>query len=1347
MNHILKSYQKRLTNLTGKNKSVLLFRIPGSHFIDIHKFNFLNKKPSFSIIENLVLKKTATLCPEFDSRDQDVNLLSRNLKKLLRTDKFLFEEQGTRDLHIGWPFIRGKFSDGTPVRAALTFIPVELLLNNGNWELHTRSDIGISLNKSFLLSYGHYNEVRIPDELLEFSLESFDNDLTVFRTSLYQLFNDSTIEFNFNRDNFMDELTSFTEFNKKEFDEDHKAGELKLYPEAVLGIFPQSGSNLVPDYDKLLTSSYFEDLNDFFEKRTLSGEDLKHSPYYFLGQVSEEKTFTPFPIDAHQENAIKALKKGYSIVVQGPPGTGKSQLICNLMADYMARGKNVLVVCQKRAALDVVHDRLAEKNMTDFIGLVHDFKSDRKQIYEKIARQIRRIPDYQNQNNSLDLVQLERRFRTVSIRIDQIAEELEEYKTALFRDDECGLSVKELYLTSSFNDPTINLKLEYRNFNFNTVEEFLVKLREYTQYGSLFNRTDYPLRDRKSFKGYGISELKKMEGILEELPLLQKEIAEKTTELFGIPIKIEEGQSILSKQATITEMLNLLNDDKVFSFFQNMAEFSDKETNLLWLTNNERVLLDCYKGEGPEISLPSHQLGKFQETLERSLEARKGLVKFVKWKLFSEDNHYINDVLIANGLPKNKEGIRILVDKIDSRLNLEHNLSKLKEKKWLSDIPKTFEKIGFQNWFHLKKEAIKAKLIFNSLRQFREYFNVSKLTYTDLKNTLEALFKILYEIPKREEIWLLYFSKNQISNILNFPALADTIRETLKKNFDALCEFDNLKEQLLPYEREVIDRAIDEAGTDDIGAIEELFVNSLKIAWIDHIEAKYPVLRYVSSLKLKKMETEFQNLVIEKLDICSEILMLKAREKTYETIEYNRLNNRVTYRDLDHQVNKKKRIWPMRKLIENHHEEIFKLIPCWMASPESVSAIFPMETPFDLIIFDEASQCFVEQGIPAMYRGKQLVIAGDNKQLRPNDLYRVRYDEDIDEDPNLEISSVLELAERHLMNIQLKGHYRSKSLDLIDFSNQKFYNGSLRLLPDLKTVNAGHPAIEYINVSGQWDNNCNEIEADKVVTLLQTYCSEYPEKSIGIVTFNARQQELIMDKMDDWAMQQKIVFPPGIFVKNIENVQGDERDIIIFSTGYGMNAEGKMMMQFGSLNAEFGENRLNVAITRAREKIIIVSSILPQQLKVSEAKNAGPKILREYMEYAVDVAEGRFKPTILNDNTKKPVWFLKSRIIDWARKNLQEYVIAEEMPFSDLTVKKENLFVCLIITDDDIYHQSTSAKDFHVYTPLNLQSKHWKIFYINSRQFWHDKEVVFEALIKFIKKNSEDFETAGSSPV
>ena len=184
------------------------------------------------------------------------------------------------------------------------------------------------------------------------------------------------------------------------------------------------------------------------------------------------------------------------------------------------------------------------------------------------------------------------------------------------------------------------------------------------------------------------------------------------------------------------------------------------------------------------------------------------------------------------------------------------------------------------------------------------------------------------------------------------------------------------------------------------------------------------------------VQEELQQSVKKKQELSNEILLMKARERVYKNVEYNRLNNRVTYRDVYHQVTKKRRVWPVRKLIANFPREVFDLIPCWLASPESSSAIFPMDKMFDLVIFDEASQCFVENGLPAMYRGKQVVVAGDEKQLRPNDLYKVRWEDENDEDiPELDFDSLLNLSSQYLMQVQLNGHYRSKTLDLISFSN------------------------------------------------------------------------------------------------------------------------------------------------------------------------------------------------------------------------------------------------------------------------------------------------------------------------
>jgi hypothetical protein len=200
--------------------------------MDIHEFSFLNGERSFSIINALIAGKEKKLCPVLDSRVEASNESSSRLKKIARTDRFVFEERGSNDLHVGWPFVRGKFSDGTLVSCPLIFFPVRLERINNQWVLKPRKDAGFTFNKSFLLSYAFHNQLSLEEELLETNFEDFDSDSTVFRTQIYQLLKDK-IELNFNPDNFRDELSSFSTYKRDEFNQAHKNGELKLYPEAV----------------------------------------------------------------------------------------------------------------------------------------------------------------------------------------------------------------------------------------------------------------------------------------------------------------------------------------------------------------------------------------------------------------------------------------------------------------------------------------------------------------------------------------------------------------------------------------------------------------------------------------------------------------------------------------------------------------------------------------------------------------------------------------------------------------------------------------------------------------------------------------------------------------------------------------------------------------------------------------------------------------------------------------------------------------------------------------------------------------------------------------------------------
>src|SRR5690606_32839688 len=390
------------------------------------------------------------------------------------------------------------------------------------------------------------------------------------------------------------------------------------------------------------------------------------------------------------------------------------------------------------------------------------------------------------------------------------------------------------------------------------------------------------------------------------------------------------------------------------------------------------------------------------------------------------------------------------------------------------------------------KLAVRAKIIFNTIREVNELIDPTTLSRYDFNRIFHQLLSICSEIPGRKAVWLKHLTPFQIRQLIHDPSLADEFVDTLKRDFDNLCEFDKLKESLTETEVEVMHKLYNRLGWWTYEKLEALLRNSLALHWIDYIETKHPILRIVSSTRMEELQAELWQSVREKQRLSRDIILLRTREQVYSESEYNRLNNRVTYRDLYHQVTKQKKLWPLRKVVTEMQGELLRLVPCWLASPEAVSAIFPMKEIFDLVIFDEASQCFAERGIPAMYRGSQVVIAGDAKQLGPFELYQVRWEEEGADAPGTEVDSLLELAERDLDGVSLQGHYRSRSPELIDFSNRHFYDGTLRQLPDRHLRNRNEPAIQYLKVDGVWESNRNQVEAETVVAQVYHFLTEHP---------------------------------------------------------------------------------------------------------------------------------------------------------------------------------------------------------------------------------------------------------------
>ena len=464
-----------------------------------------------------------------------------------------------------------------------------------------------------------------------------------------------------------------------------------------------------------------------------------------------------------------------------------------------------------------------------------------------------------------------------------------------------------------------------------------------------------------------------------------------------------------------------------------------------------------------------------------------------------------------------------------------------------------------------------------------------------------------------------------------------------------------------------------------------------------------------------------------------------------------------------------KRKWSLNKFIGRYSYELFKGVKIWLLTPEVVSEIMPLEMGlFDLLIFDEASQMYVEKGIPSIYRAKKVVVAGDHKQLRPSNLGSGRIDYSSDEDDGeedevsavLEEESLLDLARTRYDNILLNFHYRSKYEELIAFSNYAFYGGKLYVSPNV--TQPEKPPIEVHKVSGEWANKANVKEARVIVDLLKDFFKTRKDnETIGIISFNVAQRDLINDLIDDESAknpefgravnQEMIRFDNGedvgLFIKNIESVQGDERDIIIFSIGYAKNKDGKLMQRFGWLNNKGGENRLNVAISRAKKKIHIVSSFDPEELQVENSKNDGPRILKKYLQYAEAVSSGEkeLAASILEsfgDNRWKstPPVPGESPITEKVYNALvrKGYSVEKDVGIGgyqiDLAIKQENRYILGIECDSHIYEMSDSTRERDYHRQKYLESRGWHIHRVWTPGMWKDPQKEINNIVKAIER-------------
>jgi very-short-patch-repair endonuclease len=460
---------------------------------------------------------------------------------------------------------------------------------------------------------------------------------------------------------------------------------------------------------------------------------------------------------------------------------------------------------------------------------------------------------------------------------------------------------------------------------------------------------------------------------------------------------------------------------------------------------------------------------------------------------------------------------------------------------------------------------------------------------------------------------------------------------------------------------------------------------------------------------------------------------------------------------LRHEISKKKQHMPLRELMTSIPSALTKLTPCLLMSPLSIAQYLSADaSAFDVVVFDEASQIPVWDAIGAMARGKQVVMVGDPKQLPPTAFFDRAESAQDDEDVEGDLESILdECMGANLPTMNLAWHYRSRNESLIAFSNHRYYGGSLVTFPSPVTEDR---AVSFHHVNGIYEKGgarTNKAEAKAlvadIVAKLKAPGFSESKLTIGVVTFNTEQMNLIEDLLDEERRKDPSLEPyfsemelEPLFVKNLESVQGDERDIIYFSITYGPDLAGTVSMNFGPMNRDGGERRLNVAITRARHELRVFSSLKSEQFDLSRTQAAGVRDLKHFLEFA------ERGPRALAEATKGSMGGFDSPFEEavasaLASKGWQVHTQVGVSAFRiDLGVVHPDApgtYLCGVECDGATYHRSATARDRDMLREQVLRGLGWEMVRIWSTDWWIDRagtlEKVHSALEGLLERSRE----------
>lgn len=1065
---------------------------------------------------------------------------------------------------------------------------------------------------------------------------------------------------------------------------------------------------------------------------------------YFQRGIPQDDLVLPVPADGSQQFAIEAAMQGHTFVMHGPAGTGKSECITGTIAVKIGAGQKVALTAEKRAAIDVPRSRLEALGLGDFLLELHNANSSNK---GKVLQRLEHILELAEQPPVEDS-----QFESSLCKLTSVKEDLNRYVQALHAVNPCGMSLYELITayeeldkvdTDGFwMDPdampepaTVNLQ------NLNQQKEFLDSMA--TMVKVVGNPARHALRQVTGTEYSQVLKQKMHAAVTGYQQALQQteQAAGQFAKVCQLP-KADTYAEISSFSELAKEIVqwngfpSSWSNAELDSTVQPLKELADLHTRAATLREQ---LLDSWD---------ERFLEEDSRQLIDQFNAAANSPSFVCRFLLSKFNHKLLPLQKRTVLPEDLSGHLVRLRHYRSCLE---NVERM-EAKYAAVLRDSFGQPPY-DWQDISNKIVQAGLSDTRIRTLtrngNEDFRIRNVGNEQSCEAAQNMTRAWEAVSaKRDYLYKTFGMRPAVTG-------ADWIHEEIARCRAMGEQIDLLKDWT------AFNRLCEQVTRSGMQCVVEAYRAGVEPERVNATYLKTLYQRLIADLvdrnpALSQFNGTVFNDRIESLRRLDKEVMVLARKEIYNKVLDHIRQVVATAKKEGPQLSSLKKVilakgrgMTLRQIFHQHFSLIRELCPCMMFSPASMAQYLPMENNlFDLVIFDEASQIPTARAVGALARGINAMVVGDTNQMPPTSFFTSNMvDEDNWETEDLE--SVLDdCLAVNIPSTHLKWHYRSRHESLIAFSNKRFYDNKLLTFPSAADRNS-HVHLHRIS-DGVYEGgttHCNPKEAEAMIAYLRSHSTgSDSHMSVGVITFNVQQQRLVEQMLQDACRNDPQLaawcdsVSEPVFIKNLENVQGDERDVILLGINYGPDKDGKVALNFGPLNKEGGWRRLNVAVSRAREKMEVFTSMCPEHIDLNRSNARGVHELRAFIEYAggrqLPVDRGTLKLMDAPAGVAENLCF---------RLKQAGYETVRNVGCSDLRVDvavvdpaHPDQYIMGILLDGGSYAAAKTTRDRELSQTGILQGLGWNIHRIWTLDWYDNREKELRQLLNKLELLSSD---------